>query len=606
MLDAKKAAAIYNRIVASMKDPALLEYTGSQMFRVRVFPIEARSEKKIRLSYRQILERDEHLTSYRYPLRAARFAAGNLGRISVQVTLDADGAGVRPYSPSHPFQIQYGDHRYSMNWQARNHKPERDISILIPHGKELAFAALTHAGPDGRYFWLSLSPPVKQHRALPKDLAIVIDTSGSMAGKKLAMAQAALRFCVENLEKEDRFQIIAFSTEARAAVDGWTAADGAGKRRANAFIDELRPIGGTNMEDALRLVDQLPRKAGRPQMVLFLTDGKPTIGNTDENHLIQSFSGGFRLFSMGIGDDINTHLLDRLAMTHGGWRTYATPDEDIELQLTSLFTKIKSPTLVDPVLSFKGVKVSQQHPHRLADMFQGLPQHVLGRYQGSGPVTVTLEGTVNGKRQRYTWKTRFAKREKQHAFIPKLWAQRRVGYLLDQIRLEGESKEVIDEVVELARTHGILTPYTSWLILEDERVADRPRPWPRPTWPTRREAPRAEQEYRAMQQKSGRASVRASKVIQDLSESDEVATPAAAAERGQQQISQVAGRAFYQTHEGWLDAYLPASESAPAVELAFAGEDYFNLLARFPELAPILALGQKVRFVHQGRVYQTM
>jgi len=243
----------------------------------------------------------------------------------------------------------------------------------------------------------------------------------------------------------------------------------------------LKPIGGTAIYDALHKALALrPGQPGRPFMVIFLTDGKPTIGATDEDQIAASVSrdkaGNTRVFCFGIGTDVNTHLLDKITETTRAFSQYVFPDEDLEVKVSNFFTKVKDPVLADPKLGFGGgLRVTKLYPAPLPDLFKGEQLVLVGRYAGRGDCAIELSGMVNGKVQKFTYEVEFPERAAEHDFIPRLWATRRVGYLLDEIRLHGENKELRDEVTELARAYGIVTPYTAYLIVEDERQRNVPR-----------------------------------------------------------------------------------------------------------------------------------
>ena len=236
----------------------------------------------------------------------------------------------------------------------------------------------------------------------------------------------------------------------------------------------LKPIGGTALDAAFRRsLSMRPENSERPYLIIFLTDGRPTVGATDENRIVDGVKdtghGKTRVFSFGIGSDVNTHLLDRITEETRAFSQYVLPEEDIEVKVSSFFTKIKEPVLANPTLSFpEGVRPSKLYPHPLPDLFRGEQLVLVGRYSGGSAGKLDLEGKVNGRTRRFDYEVRFPDRQSGNEFIPRLWATRRVGYLMDEIRLRGENSELRDEVTELARKYGIVTPYTAYLILEDE------------------------------------------------------------------------------------------------------------------------------------------
>ncbi|MDJ0839816.1 MAG: VIT domain-containing protein [Acidobacteriota bacterium] len=607
LLDANKARKIYTDIVRKMRDPALLEYMGGGLFKARIFPIEARGTRTVRLKYREVLTSDAGLYRYSYPLRAARFVGGKIGTFSLTARLETETPLQTVYSPTHRFDITRPKPRRAvLSFEAQNHPPDRDVDVLFSTGREpIALDALTHARGDERFFWMTVTPDLSQAEIVPKDIVLAFDTSGSMAGEKMEKALAALRFCIANLNDDDRFQIIRFSTEAEAMTDTLLPATAANRQRARQFIDGFRPIGGTNIDEALTQALAFPVDTKRPQVVILITDGKPTIGERNEGPLVERLKkdGRHRLFTFGIGYQVNTHLLDKLAEAGGGRRTYATPDEDLELKLSAFFNRVQSPVMTDPKLTVNGVRISQVHPGKLPDLFRGTPLTIFGRYTGSGSATVVLEGAVQGKRERVSRRIQFPQRRAENTFIPELWAQRRVGHLLDEIRLHGEDRELIDEIKRLARRYGIVTPYTSYLILEDSpKVAGNGRPRP--------QAPgvfqEAEESFRSdLAQRSGEGAVSVSEDLRIMSEADVAAPREKKRQTGGKDTTSltewVAGRAFYLVDETWMDGSLP--DNPTYRKITFGSDAYFNLLTQFPDLAPILALGPQVNFLHNGTAY---
>ena len=623
LLDAKQAAGIYRRIVRSMRDPALLEYMGTGLLRASVFPIEARSEKRIRLKYRQVLEKDESLINYRYPLGRSRFASQRIGSLAVKVTVNT--ATRTLYSPSHDFEIVRKENRSVMSFEAENHQPERDIDILFSRSGKKAFGVdmLTTTFRGDRFFWMTVAPEWANRKALPKDLVLILDTSGSMTNRKLEQARNALNFCLDNLDKRDRFEIIRFSTGAEPFAGKLLPATREHLDDAREFIAGFKPIGGTNMQDAFDMAFQLEPDTGRPRVIVFITDGKPTIGETDNRRLLELIEKNnqhdFRIFPFGIGTKINTHLLEKMALAHGGRHAYALPDEDLELKLSSFYSKIGSPVLGDPRIKVSGVRIHDQHPNRLPDLFKGSALHIFGRYTGSGAATIELTGKSNGKEQTFTYEVDFPKWDRNNDFIPELWAQRRVAWLLEQIRLNGESKEVRDEVVTLARRYRIITPYTSFLILEDDRDLNavvRRRFLERESRdaPVQEEAQaprvheRARKKYDALRQESGIDSVAAGRELKVMGES-QVQTAAPTAKyaktdgKSRQDTVFANGRAFYLLDGVWTDSLLKRGQAAQK-SLAFGEDAYFALLEKEPGLGDIFALGEKVRFLFNETVYE--
>ena len=668
LLDADKARQIYTDIVRSMKDPALMEYADRGMFKVRIFPIEANGKKHIKIKYTQVLKSDSGLVGYTYPLSTEKFSSAPIPSVAIKCVIDTQQPIKTVYSPSHKVEVnRKGETQAVIGWETKDTKPDTDFQVFFstqaPAQGDIGVSLL--AFRDGKandkeegHFMLFISPGnIADKQIAKKDIVFVLDTSGSMAGEKLEQAKRAMKFCIANLNEGDRFEIIRFSTEAEPLFDGLRDASKDNRDKAQTFVDALRPLGGTAIEDALNAAVKIvknDKKSGRPAMVIFLTDGRPTIGTTDENQLVESVKKNIgdqtvRIFSFGIGTDINTHLLDRITDHTKAASQYVLPSEDIEVKVSSFFTKINYPVLSGVELKINGdVRISKMYPSPLPDVFRGDQLIIMGRYQSKqGQATtdaaIQLTGTVNGKQKTFTYEASFPAQATDNTFVPRLWATRRVGFLLDQIRLSTASAEVREEITMLAKQYGIVTPYTSYLILEDEanRGPGRPRlshtaPGSAPS-PERDRALRAEAgaAFDALSEKKdgtqGVGGAKAADALKQATSSDALAEANSAARRGIASapgskagvfggggergdadggeaihISKfVEGRTFYFNGSAWVDAQAQnTSKETKRIKVTFASDDYFNLLAKHKQAGAWFALGTNVIVMLDGVVYE--
>ena len=649
LLPADKARAIYEDIVRRMKDPALLEYAGRGAFRLRVYPIEPRSGKRIRLSYTQLLAGNAGIVEYRYPLATEKFSSAPVKDVSVTVTLDGAQPLKSVYCPTHPAEIHRdGDHRAVVGWEDRDAWPDSDFSVIwsrTPDPLGIELVPVPPADGEDGYFLLLASPGLgPETRVESKDITFVLDTSGSMAGPKLDQAKKALLFCLANLDGKDRFEIIRFSTETEPLFGALVPADDSHLGRARAFVQDLRPIGGTAIQDALGQAMRLRPAAadtGRPYFVMFLTDGIPTIGETGEDPLVDSVKAAgraTRLFTFGIGTDVNTHLLDRLASATRGASQYVLPREDIEVKVSSFYSKIRSPVLSNVSVAFTNpsLRVYGLLPSEMPDLFRGDMIVALGRYSGSGPGAVTISGTVNGTPRRFAADVVFPAAHTGEAasavcaFVPRLWATRRVGRLLDEIRLRGESAELRDEVIRLARQFGIITPYTAYLVLEDEArrgVAENLRSFQEmevdrdAVSGVRQRMDSVRNEAASESARAGAQAVENSLALQGLMNATTLApaAPAAGMDKrtadaaGQgyrasqarnyaQQVKMVAGRAFYLNGSIWTDSTAQLQTGLRQHQVRVGSSEYFTLARRSSQVAQWLALGTNVDLVLDGEL----
>jgi Ca-activated chloride channel family protein len=674
LLAADKARQIYEDIVRQLRDPALLEYVGRDVFKVRIFPIEPRSRKRVKLAYTQLLKADAGLISYLYPLNTEKFSAKPIQTVSLKLEVETKRPLKSIYSPSHNVDIQRrGNTQATVGFETKDARPDTDFQLFFAtEAEDIGMNLLTYkqGGEDG-YFLLLASPgfETKGQKSIPKDLMFVLDTSGSMAGKKLEQAKKALLFCVENLNDDDRFDITRFSTDIESLFNQLTQARPESRRRATDFIQGLKPTGGTAIDDALRqALKARPQHAERPYTVIFLTDGLPTVGVTDIDRIVAGVKdaghGNTRVFCFGIGHDVNTHLLDRITETTRAYSQYVLPEEDLEVKVSTFFARIREPALENLRLAFPSeVRVTKLYPAPLPDLFKGEQLVVVGRYAGAAGGAITLEGALNGAARKFVEDARFPAEASEHDFIPRLWATRRIGYLLDEIRLRGESAELRDEVTELARRHGIVTPYTAFLIHEDE---------------ARRQVPLAMQSIRTLEEDklaysttrraydgfkrevSGQGAVAAARyglVQKSANQVTEALTlgrveaerglaaaaplsaaapptvspapaapsspvvargglaaakPAAAAPaqvtrqvvESTQQSRFIGGRTFFQNGNQWIDANVQKLAQGSKVRVQFNSTEYFNLVAREPRVRPWLALGQNVQFTLGSTIYE--
>lgn len=654
LLEKDKARGIYEDIVRSMRDPALLEYAGRDMFKASIFPIPARGEKRVKLSYQEICPADGGMVRYRYPLNTEKFSSRPLEDVSVVVDISGKLPIKNITCPSHRVEVvRKGDTAARVAYEEKNVTPDRDMVLYYALAeREFALNLLTFRPDPGRkgWFMLLLSPNTDDAKIQPKDVCFVMDTSGSMQGRKIEQAKAALRFCVQALNPGDRFNIVPFATEARTFADGLIDATPENVGKAVEFVDTIEALGGTAIDEALTKALGMSPDSARPYMVVFVTDGLPTIGETKEPVILQNVTsrnkGNVRLFAFGVGNDVNTHLLDKLAEQNRGSREYVAETEDLEFKVSTFFTKVSHPVLSDLELSFPGMEVTDLYPKKLPDLFRGSQLSLVGRYAGSGGAAVQLVGKIAGNSKKIAHDVTFPAEAKENDFLPRLWAIRKIGFLLDEIRLHGENEELKKEVVRLAKLYGVVTPYTSFLVLEDQARQSPPPPASRPGLGFgggRAGAPGAEGKagsgdgssggpaapaddpattdgaFRRLEEKdredaeeglgraTGGASVRASKEAKRLrgdapGESSNGYVPDAGREKAKEVMRLVEDTAFYLRDGVWVQADLP--KDLERKELELFGDEYFALLKKDPKVGRYLALG-KVDF-RVGEVVYTV
>jgi Ca-activated chloride channel family protein len=497
LLDAAKARDIYTSIVRRTQDPGLLEYLGNNLFRMRVFPVPARGDQKVALQFTSVAPRDGNLVEYIYPLKTDGKATATLEDFSISATLKSQHGIANVYSPTHAISLKRkGDQEVLVSFDRNQGLLDKDFQLFYSTSdKDVGLTALLHRpiSAEPGYFSLLISPKVELSKAyqVPRDVVLVLDTSGSMRGPKMEQARKALNYCLSNLGAKDRFALINFATTVNRYRDSLTEASQEQLAQAKKWVDALEATGGTAINDALAAALELRSKdEGRTFTVVFFTDGQPTIGETNVEKILKNTldrnTANTRIFTFGVGDDVNATMLDQLAEQTRAVSTYVRPAEDIEAKVSGLYSKISHPVLANLKLTATNdIHLSEVYPAQLPDLFHGGQLVVFGRYKGKGPAAIKLTGQVGKETREFVYELTFPDRtETDRDFVEHLWARRKVGYLLDQIRANGEKKELIDEVVTLARRYGITTPYTSWLIVPDSvmpvvAAPGGPRPLPR-------------------------------------------------------------------------------------------------------------------------------
>ncbi|HVF55841.1 MAG TPA: VIT and VWA domain-containing protein [Pyrinomonadaceae bacterium] len=636
----EEARRIYDEIVRRQRDPGLLEYAGRDLFQASIFPIPARSDKKLEITYTQILKAETGTVSYRYPLGTGRNVSP-IGMVSGRVQIEGREPVRNVYSPSHQIDLaRKGDRSASVSFEQRGGQEPQDFQLFYTLSNEdFGLTLLTHREPGKQgYFLLMLSPKnaLAEQEYSAKDIVFVLDTSGSMAAEgKMEKARAALLYGVRSLRPEDRFNVVSFAGEEHLMANGLVRADAAGRGRGEEFVRNLRPVGGTNINDSLLAAMKQFEPGDRPRMLIFMTDGLPTVGETNAQRIIENARGarrpGVRLFTFGVGYDVNTALLDKLASENGGVAEYVEPKEDLEVKVSAFFTKINYPVLTSIELDMAGVETDLLYPREMPDLFRGSQITLIGRYRNNFDLrntTLRLLGRAGGQPRTFAYENlSFPLTESNNDFLPRLWATRRVGWLMEQVRTNGEQQELRDEIVDLGTRYGIVTPYTSYLALESPvQVA----PGLITAAPTQQGGPRRESERSGGRQSATADSIAplngrmrpsapppASAPRRDAAKAitGEAAVKESKRAREQQEtlraddsstggVRKVEGKTFYLRDDVWLDSEFKADGRLPETALVFGSDEYFALLKREPQLARFFALGERVVVVYKDRVYR--
>ncbi len=483
LMTKEKAREIYEGFMRRNRDPALLEWMGTGMFQTSVFPVPPGAERKVTITYKQILRKDHSLSDFLFPMGTAKYTSAPVEKVQIDATIESGIAIKSVYSPTHSIDIKRPDeHHAQVSYSATNTIPSSDFRLFFDVTKEKVGASVISYRPQSDqegYFLLLASPDVNWNAAerTKKTVICVFDRSGSMSGKKIEQAREALKFVINNLSEGDLFNIVAYDSEVEAFKPELEKYNDKTRKEAIGFIEGMYAGGATNIDGALAAAFKMLQDSTRPNFVLFMTDGQPTIGETNESKIVQAAQANnqirARVVNFGVGFDVNSRLLDRLARECFGTSEYVRPNEDIEDHVARLYNKISSPVMTDVAVNFEfdaanaedGSPIVRVYPKQVTDLFEGEQLVMVGRYKRTGPAKVKITGTIGDKKQKFDFPATLSETsaDAKYAFVEKLWAMRRIGEIIDELDLHGKNEELIKELVALSTQHGILTPYTSFL-----------------------------------------------------------------------------------------------------------------------------------------------
>jgi Ca-activated chloride channel family protein len=610
LLARDEARRIYDQLVAQARDPALLEFAGYHLVRSSVFPIEPGGTQTVRLSYEQLLPADGDRIDYVLP-RSESIEYTVPWQVAVSITATAPITAV--YSPSHPIRTErLGGERTRVQLAAEATSDPGPFRLSFLRRRD-GLSASVFAYPDpkvgGGYFLLLAglpqADPEARSSAIRREVTLVIDRSGSMRGEKLAQVREAALQVIHGLNDGESFNVILYNEAVDAFARGPVQKSATTVRRASDFLGDMTARGGTNIHDALLEALRQPTTEGALPIVLFMTDGLPTIGQTAEAPIRELARAGNRhqrrIFTFGVGVDVNTPLLEKIAYENRGTTTFILPGEDVEVKVAGVFRRLRGPVLADPVLSEANAdelvhRTRDLIPARLPDVFEGDQLVVLGQYRGDGPLEFDLRGNYRGVPRTFRIRLKLDGASTRNAFVPRLWAGRKIGLLVDAIRerggttagviastakqsLDPRTRELVEEVVRLSTEFGILTEYTAFLAREGTDLRKKGEV-----------LFEAERQFslRAVQTRTGLGSVN-----QDLN-NQALKSMTCPNERNKYYdadmnevtiatVQQVNDLAFYKRGARWVDSRLVGTdtESAqPARVVAFGSDEFRALAAR--------------------------
>jgi Ca-activated chloride channel family protein len=599
ILPPDKAQALYETAARAHRLPAILAHAGKQAICI---PIEAAGRKtKLTISLRQTVGEEGGLLRYVCPMPDTSLSGDAIEKLSFTATIKHTLPLRAVLCTTHPVKItRPGLKEAQVECRADQYGGTEDLVVqYVADSDPLGTRVLTHRAKDeDEGFFLLVANPTgseKEEPPIPKDVLFVLDTSGSMRGEKMEQARAAIEYCLDNLNPHDRFNIVAFGTDVTAFRPDVVARSPAAIKDAKAFLDDLEPSGRTNIGDALAKALAGEAGKGRMRIMLFLTDGAPTAGELVPDRILDKAKtlnkGGTRIYVFGVGTDVDARLLGKIAEGAQGTAEFIRPDDEIDVKVAALYNRLSNPILSDVAIDFGGLAVNALYPKQVATLFKGNELVLLGRYRKGGKHTVTISGTVAGEARSFRYEVDFpAAEQPRNSDVAMLWAVRRIGHLMQEIRLHGQNQELVDEIVRLGRQFGIITEYTRFL-------ADAGA-MPAAAAPTvTRDA--MQKAHREIGGKWAVAQARNERRMQEAQVANAAEINAFEDAEGMEQresrIMQIGRRAFFRKDNRWVQSSVAPkpAESAPAKarQVKFMSDDYLKLVREDKDFAEAQKLG---------------
>lgn len=487
VVEKQRAREIYETILREKRDPGLLEWTSGNLFKARVFPIEPRSEKRVKIVYTQVLPLRGNRYRYAYGLRSDLLQTKPLRELSLSVTVNSALPLKGITCPSHAVRTQQGPHSAQVEFTAQEYTPTRDFEVVCELDRTQAdVVAIPHQRGDDGYLLVQLSPPGGQGNwqrevlpdGQPLHVVLLCDTSASMDSEKRKHQVEFVTTVLSSLGDDDRFQLAASDVGTVWAFGEPTVANDTHIAAARQFLEDRLSLGWTNLDRAFADVIQ---KAPADAHVIYIGDGIVSAGETDAASFVKRINllfgtkndGPRRTFhAIGVGNITELVALRGIATSGSGSVRMIAGEQTPSVIAMELLNEIAEPGLRDLQVEFKGVQVAAAYPERLPNLPAGTQQILVARYlpQGAdqhGEIIIT--GKRGKETVRFAAKVDFRDAEAGNSFIPRLWARSHLDHLLAQ----GNSATIRDEIISLSEQFHIITPHTSLLVLETD--ADRER-----------------------------------------------------------------------------------------------------------------------------------
>lgn len=498
------ARTLYEREKAADRETALAEQEDFRRFQMSVWPVRANSDVRIRMSYVQPAKLDAGVGRYVYPLEeggtedAAVASFWQMkdevtGSFSFDVTMRTSYPVEALRLPEHPDAAvrQDADGSWHVSIARGSNRAEEAVSAAAAQvsaaalNKDVALYWRQKPGlagsldvltyketAEGTGTFMAVLTPGEDNATITggRDWTFILDRSGSMEAKFETLKEGIGR-TLEALPSQDRFRVIFFDDRAMRMFSGFRSAT---PQEVQQTISELRNVpigGGTNLyaglQDGLDDLDE-----DRPSGVVLITDGVANVGPHERKDFVDlAASQDMRLFTVVMGNGADRPMLEHLAAISGGTTMNVSNSDDITGRLMTAVTRLSHHSLSDIDVSVDGVKVADVTPELKGGLYRGEQLVVFGHYWGSGPATFRVRGKVDGKPKVYEATLDMPETAGLNPEIERLWAFSRIEDEMRQLAVIGEDADSEQSIADTAIEYGLLTPYTSMVVVREEIFA---------------------------------------------------------------------------------------------------------------------------------------
>ncbi len=474
--EAQRARRTFEALKVQQVDPALLEWAGGNMFKMRIFPIEPKSEKRVLISYYEVLKKDHGRINFSYPLASEATQKSPVGEVNVSVTVDSTPEIQNPTVPGYDTAVlKAAANHLDVSYVAKAVTPDKDFSLTYQTGKNAPLVTVPywHAKRNEGYFVMIFSPELEQtssekHR--PSNFVFVVDKSGGLGARQLALAVRTVKGALTYLTPNDHFSIVAYDTAAKKFQKELVTASPKSISEASTWLDSLESFGASDLTQAWKAASDLT--TGGTTQIVYCGSGLSSLTSTQSGKLLADADAAFtgkdvRVHCLPLGTMQDLTFLNELAKKYSGTVRPIKDADDATTATSELLEDFAWPLYKNVQLAFDGISVGEVYPLALPNVTAGRQLLVFGKYKNAANGTVKLTASRDGEPFTQELKVNLGL-DATHNFVPKLWATQRIAQLqLDVSSAAPEdAKQIVNDVVETSKRYRVMSQYTSFLVLE--------------------------------------------------------------------------------------------------------------------------------------------